>query len=399
MTKFIQGQNIMNSLQKTLFLNGKIIGAETVIERGWLITNGKSIHAFGEGTSNTVNKSDYTKIIDCEGLTVIPGYIDLHTHGAIGSDFVFGTQEEINQMTTFYASHGVTGFLATTYSASPVEINTAISTLGSCIGREAGARILGIHLEGPWLNPARAGAQNQIQIRIASPKEVVPYLDSGLVRLIAVAPEIVENQWLIAECRKRGIAIAAGHTTATYQEMQTAISAGITQVTHCFNAMSGLHHREPGLVGSALLHSELKCELIADNIHVHPEVMKLLVNAKTPSGVILITDSISAAGMPEGIYTLEGQEVICKDSSARLVDGTLAGSTLTMDAALQNLISATGRPLEELWRCSSLNAAEAIHIADHKGKIAAGFDADLVLLDSNLQVQFTMIEGSIRYQR
>lgn len=389
----------MHTSKNKLFYNAKIIGLESPIEKGWLRTSGKHIQSFGNGTPDAALLNESTKSIDCEGYTLTPGFIDLHTHGACGTDFVFGTREEMDQISRFYASHGVTGFLATTYSASPVEISTAISTISSCIRHESGAKILGIHLEGPWLNPARAGAQDQASIRKASSDEVIPYLDSGLIRLVAVAPEIKENHWLISECVKRSIVVAAGHTLATYEEMQRAIALGVSQVTHCFNAMSGLHHREPGVVGTALLHSELKCELIADNIHVHPAVMKLLVNAKTPQGVILITDSISAAGMPDGVYSLEGQEVICKDASARLTDGTLAGSTLTMDAALRNLILAAGRPLEELWRCSSLNAAEAIHIADHKGKIAAGFDADLVLLDSNLHVQLTMVEGDICYQR
>ncbi|MDO9120260.1 MAG: amidohydrolase family protein, partial [Anaerolineaceae bacterium] len=162
-----------------------------------------------------------------------------------------------------------------------------------------------------------------------------------------------------------------------------------------FNAMGSLHHREPGVVGAALSLPELNCELIADNIHVHPAVMDILDKAKTPRGVILITDSISAAGMPDGIYSLEGQPVILADGAARLADGTLAGSTLTMDAALRNFAIATHLPLEEIWMCSSLNAAQAIHLEERKGRIAPNYDADLVLLDSNLHVQLTVIEGQV----
>jgi N-acetylglucosamine-6-phosphate deacetylase len=380
-----------------LFTNARIIGASHPINNGWLLTSRNLIHSFSEGKPTLCENPENVEIIDCGGLTLLPGFIDLHTHGALGADFVFGSREKINQITTFYASHGVTGFLASTYAASPEEISNAISTIHSCQGSETGAQILGVHLEGPWLDPTRAGAQDRSKLRCADPKEAMPYLESGLIRLIALAPEITENQWLINTCRQKGITVSAGHTSATYDQMALAVQMGVTQVTHCFNAMSGLHHREPGVVGAALTMPELRCELIADNIHVHPAVIQLLINAKSPQGVILITDSVSAAGMPDGLYSLEGQTVTLANGSARLADGTLAGSTLTMDAALRNLIGATGRPIEEVWRCVSLNAAEAIHIADHKGKIEAGCDADLVVLDSNLHVKLTISEGKILF--
>lgn len=326
---------------------------------------------------------------------MLPGFIDLHTHGALGSDFMVGGLEEINHISSFYAAHGVSSFLTTTYAASPEETSNAITTIKNVMGQEPGARILGIHLEGPWLNPIMAGAQSKSAIRTATQEEVFPYLDSGLIRLVTIAPEIQENQWFIKVCRERGIIVSAGHTTATFEEMQTAAKMGVTQVTHCFNAMRPMHHREPGVVGAALTIPEFYCELIADTIHVHPAVMNLLVKAKTPDKVILITDSISAAGMPDGTYLLEGQSVTCENGSARLVDGTLAGSTLTMDAALRNLLLATGDTLEKLWGCSSKNAAVALKIADRKGKIAPGFDTDLVVLDTNLHVQMTVINGKI----
>jgi N-acetylglucosamine-6-phosphate deacetylase len=385
----------MSDQLTTLFYNANIIGAKERIERGWCFTNQNHIEALGSGDPPQSVEKLAAASIDCRGNALLPGFIDLHTHGAVGADFVFGKPEEMRKISSFFAQHGVTGFLASTYAASQPEITSAIETIKVIMGSEPGARILGIHLEGPWLNPLKAGAQSMGNIRSATPEEALAYLDTGLIRLVALAPEITENQWLITECKKRNITVAAGHTAATFAEMQAAVQLGVTQVTHCFNAMSSLHHREPGVAGASLLLPELRCELIADNIHVHPAVMDILAKAKTAQGVILITDSISAVGMPDGVYTLEGQPVTLADGAARLADGTLAGSTLTMDAALRNFSAATRLPLEEIWMCSSLNAAQAIHLDDHKGRIALNYDADLVLLDSNLHIILTMVEGQI----
>jgi N-acetylglucosamine-6-phosphate deacetylase len=385
----------MKDQPNILFCDAKIIGASEPIDRGWCLIEGNRIHSLGSGDAPQSFAHTSATRIDCHGSALLPGFIDLHTHGALGADFVFGKTDEIKKISAFFASHGVTGFLATTYAARQSEITAAIDTIQSVMGDEPGARILGIHLEGPWLNPLNAGAQSIANIRAATLEEALPYLGSGLIRLVALAPEIIENQWMISACKGRNITVAAGHTAATFAEMQVAVQLGITQVTHCFNAMGSLHHREPGVVGAALSMAELNCELIADNIHVHPAVMDILVKAKTPRGVILITDSISAAGMPDGIYSLEGQPVTLADGAARLADGTLAGSTLTMDAALRNFEAATHLPLEEIWMCSSLNAAQAIHLEERKGRIAPNYDADLVLLDSNLHVQLTVIEGQV----
>jgi len=265
------------------------------------------------------------------------------------------------------------------------------------MGHEQGARILGAHMEGPWLNTVFCGAQDKTLIRTAEREEALSHLDSGIVKLVAVAPEVEGNRWLIEECARRGITIAAGHTNATYAEMQQAVSLGVRQVTHCFNAMRPLNHREPGVVGAAMTMNKIKCELIADNIHVNPVVMKLLLDVKGAEGVILISDSISAAGMPDGAYTFEGMPVTVVNGAARLTDGTLAGSTLTMERALANFAQATRRPLAELVPWSSTNAAKAIHLDNTKGRIAIGYDADLILVDQNLQVKLTMVGGKIVY--
>jgi N-acetylglucosamine-6-phosphate deacetylase len=216
--------------------------------------------------------------------------------------------------------------------------------------------------------------------------------------LLALAPEFPENQWLIDECVRRGITVAAGHTTAGYDEMRHAVSRGLSQVTHCYNGMGGFNHRLLGTVGAALAIPEIDCELIADNIHVHPAAQKILVDVKGASRVILITDAIRAAGLPDGEYPMGERTVTLREGAVRLPNGSLAGSVLTMEHALRNVSAATGRPLEESWVMSSLNAARAIGIADHKGSLEPGKDADLALLDADCQVMLTVAEGQVVYE-
>ena len=335
--------------------------------------------------------------IDGKGLTLLPGLIDLHTHGAIGHEILGIDETGLQDLSLYYAKHGVTGFLASPWTAPRKVITDSLAAIRAVMGKEKGARILGAHLEGPWLNAIFCGAQAKELIRPADRDEALAHLNSGIIKLVAVAPEIPENHWLIEECVRRGITVSAGHTNATYAEMQQAVALGVRQVTHCFNAMRPLNHREPGVVGAAMTLPELKCELIADTIHVNPVVLKLLYDIKGAEGIILISDSMSAAGMPEGDYSFKGKSVSVRDGAARLQDGTLAGSTLALDKALKNFIKATGRPLAELIPCGSTNAATAIGLGNSKGRVAAEFDADLILVDADLNVKMTMVSGNVVY--
>jgi N-acetylglucosamine-6-phosphate deacetylase len=379
-----------------LFTNLQFIDSQDHHISGWIYVEGSKIRSLGQGQPK---KFDVDITLDAQGLTVLPGMIDLHTHGAKGHEMIGITAQGLQEMSMFYASHGVTGFLASTWTAPREAIHDALIVTHSLMGNEVGAKILGAHLEGPWLNVAYCGAQAKELIRPAVREEAMEYINSDLVRLVAVAPEIPENEWIIRECSRRGITVSAGHTNATYAEMKNAVSIGVTQVTHCFNAMRPLNHREPGVVGAAFDLPQLKCELIADNIHVNPVVMKLLVNIKGSENVILISDSISAAGMPDGEYSFEGAKVILKEGAARLETGTLAGSVLTLDRALANIIQATGRPLGEMINCATINPARAIRIEDHKGQLRRDWDADLILVDQNLQVKLTMVEGKVVYKQ
>ncbi len=262
------------------------------IQRGWLLARDGQIAALGRGDSPTDIEAE---TIDAAGQILLPGFIDLHVHGGAGSEAMDASADALGTMAEFFARHGVASFLATTWTDSRERIQAALDTIAAAVGRQPnGATILGAHIEGPYLNPDRCGAQSTTYIRRAPRDEATAFLDTGIVRLMALAPEFPENHWLIRECIRRGITVSAAHTAALYADMQTAVALGLTHATHTANAMTGLHHREPGTFGAVLTMPEIKAELIADNIHVHPAIMRLIYLAKGANGVILITDAIRA---------------------------------------------------------------------------------------------------------
>ena len=363
---------------------------------GWLLIERGLIRAIGYGKPLDFSDDESVRVVDVQGMNLLPGFIDLHVHGAMGHEVMDASASGLEEMARFYASHGVSSFLATTWTASRPAIIHALELVEEMKGPiPGGATLLGVHLEGPYLNPAKCGAQDVTLIRQAEKEEALEFLDSGVIRLLALAPEFDENLWLIEECVKRGITVSAAHTAANYEQMQRAVAHGVTQLTHSYNAMQGLGHREVGTIGAAMTFPQINCELIADNIHVHPAAQKILVDVKGPSGVILVTDAIRAAGLPDGDYLLDERSVHIQQGAVRLPDGTLAGSVLTMERALKNVCAATGRPLKELWVTSSLNAARAIGASAHKGSLEVGKDADLVLLDEAFNVMLTIAQGEI----
>jgi len=382
--------------RRMLFHNTRLFTPRHPGRIGWLLMENGKIKSIGFGEVPQFSTDASMQRIDAEGKALLPGFIDLHVHGAVGHEVMDASVTGLEEMARFYASHGVTSFLATTWTASREAIRKALELVEEMQGPiQGGATLLGVHLEGPYLNPARCGAQDVRQIRRAEREEALEFLENGVIRLLALAPEYDENLWLIDECVKRGITVSAAHTAASYEQMQRAVAHGVTQVTHTFNAMQGLGHREPGTVGAALTIPQISCELIADNIHVHPGAQKILVDVKTPSGVILVTDAIRAAGLPEGEYMLDERSVHIHNGAVRLPDGTLAGSVLTMERALQNVCAATGRSLAEMWVTSSLNPARAIGLSAQKGSLEVGKDADLIFLDESFHVRSTIVQGEI----
>jgi N-acetylglucosamine-6-phosphate deacetylase len=363
---------------------------------GWLFIENGLIHAIGYGMTPDFSGDASVRLLDAGKKKLLPGFIDVHVHGAMGYELMDASAQGLQEMARYYASHGVTSFLATTWTASQDSILNALHLVEEMQGPiQGGATLLGAHLEGPYLHPARCGAQDVNWIRRAEKEEALEFLETGVIRLLSLAPEFDENTWLIEECVRRGIPVSAAHTTASYEQMQEAVGRGITHLTHSYNAMQGLGHREVGAIGAAMTLPQVHCELIADNIHVHPVAQKILVDLKGPAGVILVTDAIRAAGLPAGEYKLDERSVHIQGGAVRLPDGTLAGSVLTMEKALRNVHSATGRSLAELWVMSSLNAARAIGVSSQKGSLEVGKDADLVLLDEDFNVNLTAVNGEI----
>jgi N-acetylglucosamine-6-phosphate deacetylase len=258
-----------------------------------------------------------------------------------------------------------------------------------------GARILGAHMEGPYLSESRCGAQDPRSVRLPDLTEARRFLDTGIVRLITVAPELAGARELVALCRDADTTVSAGHTEASYEQMLEAVTWGVRHVTHAFNAMPPLHHRRPGVVGAAMTLPQLTAELIADNHHVHPAVLAAFLRAKGPDGVALVTDALRPTGLDSGSFLIGGRPAGLDGGVVRLSDGTMAGSVLTMDVALRNLVQATGTPVEELWPTSSRNGALSAGVGHRKGSLAVGMDADLVVVGPDVDVRMTVAGGRI----
>jgi N-acetylglucosamine-6-phosphate deacetylase len=378
----------------TLFHSGTI-HAESGSYEGWLLARDGRVAALGKGSPPVGLDAER---VDLRGHTLVPGLIDLHVHGALGHDATDATPDGLREMARFYARHGVTGFMATTVTAAPERIMTALETIAGVMEEgSGGAAILGAHVEGPFLDEGKRGAQDGVHIRRADPEEYRAFFGTRIVRLITVAPEYAENQELIRYAASHGAIASIGHTRASYEQVRRAVELGATQVCHVFNGMVPLHHREPGALGAALTSDELRCELIADGVHIHPAVLKLAVRAKGVERIVLITDAMRGAGMPDGTYNLGDVTVTVEEGIARTAEGALAGSTLTLERAVANIMAAADLSLDQALSMATVNPARALGLQGRKGSIAVGKDADLVVLDDDLQVQRTLVAGRTVY--
>jgi N-acetylglucosamine-6-phosphate deacetylase len=349
---------------------------------GWIhgeLRHGAFIEAIeGHEVDPSANGDDY----------ILPGFIDVHVHGGAGRDMMEGGDAP-HAIAALHAKHGTTSLLATTMTAPVEDIERALEAIGAaCRTRGAGeARILGVHLEGPYINSGKLGAQPPYA-REATLDEVQRFHAIAPMRLITVAPEIDGHMELVRAIADAGIRVQIGHTSGSYEVGVQALEHGAAGFTHLFNAMPGLHHRDPGMVGAALAHAEY-AEIIPDLLHVHPGAIKTALRC-IPK-LFCVTDSTAAAGMPDGEYML-GRQVVHKCmGGVRLADGTLAGSTLTMDQALRNLVS-IGLPLAEASRRVSTNAADYLG-ETQRGRLAPGCHADFVVLDRDLNIKAVYIEG------
>lgn len=337
---------------------------------------------------------------DFGDAVISPGFIDVHVHGANGCDFLDGSYESFNEVSKFLAATGTTGFLATTLTASPSTITNAIETFLDAKARHVdGAAPLGVHLEGPFINEDKRGAQNRAFIRKPDPEELREYADrlGPYFKLITLAPELDSDFCTIQFAKSRGAVVSAGHTTSDYDTARLAFDAGVRHVTHLFNAMEPLHHRSPGLVAAALTDQRVSVELIADTIHVHPGVLKTALAAKERSKVTLITDCMRAANLTDGMYSLGGLDVIVKDGIARTQEGNLAGSTLRMIDAVRNIVEYCGISLPAAVQMASLNPATELGLGESKGSLDVGKDADITVFTDDFSVIETYVAGEQVY--
>lgn len=336
-----------------------------------------------------------------EEYVVVPGFIDEHVHGAAGSDAMDGTMEDLGKIANALASEGTTAFLATTMTQSPENITKALKAVKAYreLSPESGAEILGVHLEGPFISKDFVGAQPIEYLAKPSVEVIKKYQDASgdCVRIVTLAPEVEGSTELIKYLVSQNIVASIGHTNATYVDVKKAVEVGATNLTHTYNAMKPLHHREVGTVGSGFLFDELNCECICDGIHVSGPAIQLLHKNKPADKMTLITDAMRAKHMPDGVSELGGQVVIVKNGEARLENGTLAGSVLKMNNAVKNVMKFLNLPLEEVVKLASQNPAKNLGVFDQMGSIKEGKRADFVILDKDLNVVQTVRNGKVIY--
>ena len=374
---------------------GRVITPLEVFEQADVLIEGGRILAVGPGLAAAAAGER----IEAEGHIVAPGLVDIHVHGSAGHDTMDATREAIEGMARYFASRGVTAFCPTTMTVPAEEIMASVRAVHECQRRPVeGAQPLGVHLEGPYIDAAKKGAQPPQHVRTAGDLDYRGFFSLGNIRLVSLAPEFEENRELITFARARGVAVAVGHSSASYEQVVEAVKLGVSQSTHTFNQMEGIHHRKPGTVGAALMLDEIYAQFIADGVHLHPAIVKMIVHLKGPDRAVLITDAIRGAGMPDGEYELGGQPITVKEGAVRLADGALAGSCLTMDQGVRNIAAFTGRPLAECLRMATLTPARAIGVAHRKGSIEPGKDADIVILTPDLEVAATVAMGRVVYR-
>jgi N-acetylglucosamine-6-phosphate deacetylase len=340
---------------------------------------------------------------DLRDATLVPGFIDLHVHGGGGFSLATRDWHEIESYARWVVSRGVTGFLATVFAADLDEALEFVRVAGSISdwAPEGGAEIHGINLEGPFINPKRRGALPETWVTAASVRDLAALSEASdySIALVTVAPEIPGAEDVLQDALKEWTVVAVGHTDATYDEARRAFESGASHLTHAFNGMRPFHHRDPGPVLAALDSPGVTIEVIADGVHLHPATLRALVRAAGPSRIALITDAVPPAGLGSGAFRVGNEEAQLVGGRLLLPDGTIAGSSATMDQALRNLVEWQASDLPDAVRMVSTTPARVLRLDERKGRIASGFDADLVALDSDSAVVMTWVGGRLVFRR
>lgn len=378
----------------TYITGGKIVLPDSVV-------CGKSL-AFDGDSGKIVDIVDEVPagadVIDAKGNYVAPGLVDIHIHGYLNEDASDAKAEGIKKMAYGVAKNGVTAFLPTTMTVSKAEIIAALNTVRSLKEESKtwdGAEIIGVHAEGPFINPSKKGAQAEENILAPDADFILENAD--IITSVTIAPEMDNDHQCIKKlAAESDVLISMGHTGANYEQAVSAVKDGVAHTTHLFNAMTPLAHRDPGVVGAALA-TDVSVELICDTFHIHPGVFSIIAKQK-PGKLCLITDCTRAGGMPDGEYDLGGQPIFLKGIECRLADGTIAGSVLKLNNAVKNVLDHTDLPVNEVFKMASLNPANAIHKGDRIGSLESGKDADIIITDENINVLRTIKKGRTIYE-
>lgn len=389
---------------ESIIINAKIFAWNTFLNGYLTIRDGK-ILKIEKGMPETADCS--RDIIDAKGQMLIPGFVDIHTHGAVGFNFMnsYDNSNVLSGLSHYYASTGTTSVMASTYTESYDNIKKTLQSIGEYIKTQeekiTGTQIIGINIEGPYINADKKGAQNADYIRTPNTAEFneLISLSKNNIRLFTIAPEVEGALEAIDYLHKRNISVSIGHSCADYETACKAIDRGATSITHYFNALSPFNHKEPGVVGAGLVRDDVILELICDGNHVHADLIKYLLKSKGAERIAFVTDSVFMAGCDDGEYIHGGLDYIKKDGKITLKNGdNLAGSCLTMRDAFKNAVRFTGMPLENIIPAFTMTPAKAVKINNKKGSLEIGKDADFILLDDNLTLQSTYVKGKRVYE-
>lgn len=376
-------------------LNGHILTENSILKNKALIFNESILNIVDE---KSIDKNIFEEIIDAHGDYISPGFIDLHIHGSGGKDTMDATLNSLETISKTIATKGVTSFLPTTMTMNKEKIYNALKNIQSCMNKNLnGAEILGAHMEGPFISAKFKGAQDDKFILKPDFNFIEPF--KNIIKIITFAPEEDLNFSFLKKVKEEtNITLSIGHSNCSYEQAMDAIDLGVNHATHIFNAMSPLHHRNPGVIGAVFNSDNVKCELIADTIHVHKSLFKTLLNIKGKNNILLITDSMEAGCMKNGQWQLGGQKVIVENNCARLENGTLAGSILSLNNAVKNILSNTNLSLNEAVNLASLNPAKQLNIFDKKGSIEIGKDSDIVIFDKDINIKYTFVKGNLVFK-